>query len=116
LQTNDVIAYIADVGQKEDFELIKEKAIKTGASKVYIEDLKKELVEKYIFEMLKANAIYEGQYLLGTAIARPLIAKKQVEIAKKEKTKILAHGCTGKGNDQVGRSRNGLINSKEDLI
>jgi len=97
----DVIAYVADVGQKEDFEKIKEKALSTGASKVYVEDLKKDLVEKYIFEMLKANAIYEGQYLLGTAISRPIIAKKQVEIAKKEKTNILAHGCTGKGNDQV---------------
>ena len=97
----DVIAYVADVGQKEDFTKIKEKALKTGASKVYIEDLKKELVENYIFEMLKANAIYEGQYLLGTAIARPIIAKKHVEIAKKEGTNILAHGCTGKGNDQV---------------
>ena len=96
-----VIAYIADVGQKEDFEKIKNKALKTGASKVYIEDLKKELVENYIFQMLKANAIYEGEYLLGTAIARPLIAKKQVEIAKKENTNILAHGCTGKGNDQL---------------
>lgn len=97
----NVIAYVADVGQKEDFVKIREKALKTGASKVYIEDLKKELVENYIFEMLKANAIYEGQYLLGTAIARPIIAKKQVEIAKKEGTKVLAHGCTGKGNDQV---------------
>lgn len=97
----EVIAYIADVGQKENFEKIKQKALQTGASKVYIEDLKKELVEKYIFQMLKANAIYEGKYLLGTAIARPLIAKKQVEIAEKENTKILAHGCTGKGNDQI---------------
>jgi len=97
----NVIAYVADVGQKEDFTKIKEKALKTGASKVYIENLKKELVENYIFEMLKANAIYEGQYLLGTAIARPIIAKKHVEIAKKEGTNILAHGCTGKGNDQV---------------
>jgi argininosuccinate synthase len=97
----NVIAYVADVGQKEDFAKIKEKALKTGASKVYIENLKKELIENYIFEMLKANAIYEGQYLLGTAIARPIIAKKQVEIAKKEGTNILAHGCTGKGNDQV---------------
>ena len=97
----DVIAYIADVGQKEDFEQIKEKALATGASKVYIEDLKKELVEKYIFQMLKANAIYEGKYLLGTAIARPIIAKKQVEIALKENTSLLAHGCTGKGNDQI---------------
>jgi len=97
----EVIAYVADVGQKEDFQEIKNKALKTGASKVYIEDLKKELVENYIFQALKANAIYEEQYLLGTAIARPIIAKKQVEIAKKEKTNILAHGCTGKGNDQV---------------
>jgi argininosuccinate synthase len=96
-----VIAYVADVGQKENFQEIKEKALKTGASKVYIIDLKRELIEKYFFEMLKANAIYEGQYLLGTAIARPIIAKKQVEIAKKEGTNILAHGCTGKGNDQV---------------
>jgi len=97
----DIIAYIADVGQNEDFNTIKEKALQTGASKVFIEDLKKELVENYIFQALKANVIYEGQYLLGTAIARPIIAKKQVEIAKKEKTNILAHGCTGKGNDQV---------------
>lgn len=98
---HDVICYIADVGQKEDFEKMKQKALSTGASKVYIEDLKKEIVEKYIFEALKANTIYEGKYLLGTAIARPIIAKTQVEIAKKEKTNILAHGCTGKGNDQV---------------
>ena len=97
----EIIAYIADVGQKEDFKKVKEKAIKTGASKVYIKDLKKEFVENYIFEALKANAIYEGKYLLGTALSRPLIAKKQVEIAKIENTKILAHGCTGKGNDQV---------------
>jgi len=97
----EIIAYIADVGQKENFEEIKEKALKTGASKVYIEDLKKDLVEKYIFQALKANVIYENQYLLGTAIARPIIAKKQVEIAQKENTNILAHGCTGKGNDQI---------------
>ena len=97
----DIIAYIADVGQNENFNEIKEKALKTGASKVYIEDLKKELVENYIFQVLKANVIYENQYLLGTAIARPIIAKKQVEIAKKENTHILAHGCTGKGNDQL---------------
>jgi len=97
----NVIAYVADVGQKEDFKKIKEKALTTGASKVYIEDLKKELIEKYIFQMLKADAKYEGQYLLGTAIARPIIAKKQVEIAQKEGANILAHGCTGKGNDQI---------------
>ena len=97
----DVVAYIADVGQNENLNAIKEKALKTGASKVYIKDLKKELVEKYIFQALKANAIYEGQYLLGTALARPIIAKKHIEIAKKEGTNILCHGCTGKGNDQV---------------
>ena len=77
----DVVAYIADVGQNENLNAIKEKALKTGASKVYIKDLKKELVEKYIFQALKANAIYEGQYLLGTALARPIIAKKHIEIA-----------------------------------
>ena len=97
----NVIAYIADVGQNEDFEKIKEKALKTGASKVYLEDMKEEFVEQFIFQSLKSNAIYEGKYLLGTALARPLIAKKQIEIAKKEGTNILAHGCTGKGNDQV---------------
>ncbi len=97
----DVVAYIADLGQKEDFKAAKEKALKIGASKVYIEDLKKEFVTDFIFPALKANAIYEGKYLLGTSLARPLIAKKQVEIAKKEKTNILAHGATGKGNDQL---------------
>jgi len=97
----DVIAYIGDVGQDEDLEKIKEKAMKTGATKVYIEDLKKEFVEDYIFQALKANAVYEGQYLLGTALARPAIAKKHIEIAKKEGANILCHGCTGKGNDQV---------------
>ncbi len=97
----EVIAYIADVGQKEDFQQLKEKALQTGATKVYIEDLKKDFLETYIFQMLKANAVYEGQYLLGTAIARPIIAKKQVDIANKEGTTILAHGCTGKGNDQI---------------
>ena len=74
----DVIAYIADVGQQEDLYAVKEKALKTGASKVYIEDLKKEFVEHYIFQALKANAIYEGKYLLGTALARPLIAKNKL--------------------------------------
>lgn len=96
-----VIAFIADVGQREDFDLLKRKAYDLGAEKVYIEDLKREFVEDFIFQALKANAVYEGRYLLGTPLARPLIAKKQVEIAIKEGTKILAHGCTGKGNDQV---------------
>lgn len=98
---HEVIAFVADVGQKEDFNYIKEKALKCGASKVYIEDLKKEFVEEFIFTTLKANAIYEGKYLLGTALSRPLIAKKQIEIAIKENTDVLAHGCTGKGNDQI---------------
>lgn len=97
----EVIAYIADVGQDDDFEAAKEKAFKTGASKVYIEDLKEEFVKNYIFRALKANAIYEGRYLLGTSLARPLIAKKQIEIAREEETNIVSHGATGKGNDQV---------------
>lgn len=97
----EVIAYIADVGQRENLQAIKEKAIKTGASKVYLEDLKEELVTSYIFPAIKANAIYEGRYLLGTSLARPLIAKKQIEIAHKENAEFVAHGATGKGNDQV---------------
>jgi len=97
----DVIAYIGDVGQKKDLIALKEKALKTGASKVYLEDLKHGFIDNFIFQALKANAIYEGRYLLGTALSRPLIAKKQIEIARKEGTNILAHGCTGKGNDQV---------------
>ena len=97
----DVIAYVADVGQKEDFKAIEEKAYATGASKVYIEDLKKPLVTDYIFPALKANTIYEGTYMLGTSLARPIIAKRHIEIAKKEGTKYVAHGATGKGNDQV---------------
>jgi argininosuccinate synthase len=97
----EVICYLADIGQKEDMEFLKQKALKLGASKVYIEDLKQEFVEKYIFQALKANAIYEGRYLLGTSLARPLIAKRQIEIAHKENTTFVAHGATGKGNDQI---------------
>jgi argininosuccinate synthase len=97
----EVICYIADVGQDDDFDKAKSKALSIGASKVYIEDLKEEFVKDYIFQALKANAVYEGKYLLGTSLARPLIAKKHIEIAKKEGTKIVAHGATGKGNDQV---------------
>ncbi|MFH1222136.1 MAG: argininosuccinate synthase [Candidatus Micrarchaeota archaeon] len=100
-QDYEVIAYIADVGQNEDVEAAKQKALATGASKVYIEDLKKEFVTDFIFPALKANAIYEGRYLLGTALARPLIAKKQIEIAYKEGAEYVSHGATGKGNDQV---------------
>ncbi len=97
----DVIAYCADIGQKEDLEEVREKAIRTGAIKVYIEDLREEFVRDFVFFALKANAIYEEGYLLGTSIARPLIAKKQVEIAHKEGAVAVAHGATGKGNDQV---------------
>lgn len=97
----EVIAYIADVGQEDNFEAAKEKALKIGASKVYVEDLKEEFVTDYIFPVFKANALYEGRYLLGTAVARPLIAKRQIEIAAIENAAYVAHGATGKGNDQV---------------
>ncbi len=97
----DVIAYVANVGQDEDFDAIEKKAYATGASKVYIEDLRKELVTDYVFPALQANTIYEGTYMLGTSIARPIIAKRHIEIAKKEGTTYVAHGATGKGNDQV---------------
>ncbi len=96
-----IIAFCADLGQDEDMEAIKKKALKTGASKVYVENLREEFVRDYIFPMLRANAVYEGSYLLGTSIARPLIAKKQIEIAEKEGAGSVAHGATGKGNDQV---------------
>ena len=97
----EVIAYIADVGQEEDFKAAEEKALKVGASKVYVEDLKKEFVEEYIFRAVKSQAIYEGRYLLGTSVARPIIAKRQIEIAEKEGAQFVSHGATGKGNDQV---------------
>ena len=97
----EVIAVAADVGQGTELEGLQEKAIKTGASKLYIEDLKDEFVNEYIFPTLKAGAVYEGKYLLGTSFARPLIGKRLVEIAKAEGADAIAHGCTGKGNDQV---------------
>jgi len=97
----DVVCFVGDVGQKDDFETIEQKALKTGASKVYIEDLKEEFVVDFIFPALRGNARYEGRYLLGTSLARPLLAKKQIEIAEKEKAEYVAHGATGKGNDQV---------------
>jgi len=97
----DVVAYIADVGQADDFDAARKKADKVGASGIYVEDLKKEFVTDFIFPAIKANAVYEGKYLLGTSLARPLIAKRQIEIARKEGTNIVAHGATGKGNDQV---------------
>ena len=97
----EVIAVAADVGQGTELEGLEEKAIKTGASKFYIEDMSKEFVEDYIFPTLKAGAKYEGEYLLGTSFARPIIAKRITEIALKEGADAIAHGCTGKGNDQV---------------
>ena len=97
----EVIAFSADMGQQDSMAHVKANALKTGASKVYIEDLKEDFVENYVFPAFRANAIYEGSYLLGTSIARPLIAKKQMEIAKLEKADAVSHGATGKGNDQV---------------
>ncbi|MBN2259509.1 MAG: argininosuccinate synthase [Clostridiales bacterium] len=97
----DVIAVCVDVGQRDDFMAVKKKALETGAVKVYIEDVKEEFVKDYIFKGIKAGAVYEDDYLLGTAFARPLIAKKLVEIAEKEGAEAIAHGATGKGNDQV---------------
>ncbi|MEG2769926.1 MAG: argininosuccinate synthase [Oscillospiraceae bacterium] len=97
----EVIAAAADVGQKAELDGLEEKALKTGASKLYIMDLKDEFVDDYIVPTLKAGAVYEGKYLLGTSFARPIIGKKLVEIAKKEHADAICHGCTGKGNDQV---------------
>jgi len=97
----EIIAFVADLGQGEDLEAAREKALKTGASKVYIEDLRDEFVRDFVYPAVQANAVYEGVYLLGTSLARPLIAKRQIEIAKKEKAFAVSHGSTGKGNDQV---------------
>ncbi|NLF38038.1 argininosuccinate synthase [bacterium] len=97
----DVIAYTSDVGQGEELEPVRPKALKTGAKKIYIEDLREEFAKNYVWWLVKWNAYYEGQYMLGTSIARPLIAKRQVEIALKEKADYIGHGATGKGNDQV---------------
>lgn len=97
----EVIAYCANIGQAEELSLLEERAIQTGASKLLIEDLRLEFVVDYIFPMLRANAAYEGEYLLGTSIARPLIAKRQLELAEREGADAVAHGATGKGNDQI---------------
>ncbi len=97
----EVVAYCADLGQEEDLAAVRAKALKTGASKVHIDDLREEFAKHYVFPMLRANAVYEGTYLLGTSIARPLIAKRQIEIAVQEKADAVSHGATGKGNDQV---------------
>ena len=97
----EVVAVSADVGQGAELEGLEEKAVRTGASKLYIEDLKEEFITDFIYPTLKAGAVYEGQYLLGTSFARPIIAKRIVDIALKEKADAICHGCTGKGNDQV---------------
>lgn len=101
LQGYDVLAYIADVGQDEPFDEIAARAKKTGATAVFVEDLKREFVTDYIFPAIAGRAIYENRYLLGTSLARPVIAKRQVEIARDNGAKVLSHGATGKGNDQV---------------
>ena len=97
----EVICFAADVGQAEELDGLEEKAMKTGAKKIYIEDLREEFVRDYVFPAYRADVAYEGLYLLGTSLARPLIAKRMVEIARKEKAQAVAHGATGKGNDQV---------------
>ena len=97
----DVIAYIADVGQSGDFQRLKKRALSAGASKVVIQDLKEEFATEFVFQSLKAGAVYESNYLLATALSRPIIAKGLTGVAKKEKASYVAHGCTGKGNDQV---------------
>jgi argininosuccinate synthase len=97
----EVVAYCADLGQGEELIPVKEKALRTGASTVHIVDLREEFVRDFVFPMLRANAVYEGSYLMGTSIARPLIAKAQVDVARKEGADAVSHGATGKGNDQV---------------
>ncbi len=101
LQGYEVIAYAADVGQQEDYDRLRERALATGASKVIVEDLRREFVTDFIFPAIAGNAVYENRYLLGTSLARPLIARRQVEIALDEHAPYVAHGATGKGNDQV---------------
>jgi argininosuccinate synthase len=96
-----VVAYSADIGQEEDWEAVRQKALDTGASEVLIRDLKEEFVQDFVFPMFRANAIYEGTYLLGTSIARPLIAREQVRVAREVEADAVSHGATGKGNDQV---------------
>ena len=97
----EVLAFTADIGQDHDAQLVEERANSIGASKVIIENLKEEFTRDYIFPMFKANTLYEGEYLLGTSIARPLISKRLVEIAEEEGADAIAHGATGKGNDQI---------------
>src|SRR5439155_25192617 len=97
----EMIAFCANVGQEEELKGLEKKAKKTGASRVYIDDLEEEFARDFIFPMIRAGAVYEGQYFLGTSIARPLIAKRMIEIARIENADAIGHGATGKGNDQV---------------
>nr|HID59335.1 argininosuccinate synthase [Desulfobacterales bacterium] len=97
----EVVAFVADIGQGEELDDLRERALNSGATRVYIDDLKESFVKEYVFPAFRANAIYEGQYLLGTSLARPLIAKRQIEIARLEGADAVSHGATGKGNDQV---------------
>jgi argininosuccinate synthase len=98
---HEVVAYVGDVGQREDLVAARDKALAIGASRVVVEDLREELVTRFVFPAIRANAVYEGRYLLGTSLARPLIARRQIELAAEEGTDWVAHGATGKGNDQV---------------
>jgi argininosuccinate synthase len=97
----EVIAFVADIGQRDELDGLKEKALNTGASKVYIDNMQEEFVRDFVFPALRANAVYEGSYLMGTSLARPIIAKRQIEIAVAEGADTVSHGATGKGNDQV---------------
>ncbi|MCB0240519.1 MAG: argininosuccinate synthase, partial [Anaerolineae bacterium] len=97
----EVICFTADLGQGDELGGLEEKALASGASKLYVEDLREEFITEYLYPMLQAGAVYERKYLLGTSVARPLIAKRMVEIAELEGADAVAHGCTGKGNDQV---------------
>ncbi|KAJ6652283.1 hypothetical protein lerEdw1_012769 [Lerista edwardsae] len=100
-QGYEVIAYLANIGQNEEFEKARKKALALGAKKVYIEDVRGEFVEEFIWPAVQANGVYEERYLLGTSLARPCIARKQIEIARKEGAQYVSHGATGKGNDQI---------------
>src|ERR1051325_10800568 len=97
----EVVCYAADIGQAEELSGLEAKAKATGASKLYVEDLTEEFVRDFVFTAIQANAVYEGVYLMGTSLARPLIAKRHIEIARQEQAQAVAHGATGKGNDQV---------------
>src|SRR3954468_18784621 len=97
----EIIAFCADIGQEEELDGLEGKALRTGASRCLVDDLREEVARDFIFPMIQAGAIYEGQYFLGTSIARPLIAKRMVEIAREENAEAISHGATGKGNDQV---------------